>query len=152
MKMLHHLYLFKGLEDSSLERIEAIAELEHFTAGQPIFAYGDPAGSFYIIQHGSVEITLEEDGAEAVEVAKLGTGSHFGEMALLDNEPRSANAVALSDSDIIRIDYDDLKALMADSPEIALHIYREFSRFLCSRLRLTTLDLTFARSQNLSHL
>ena len=81
----------------------------------------------------------------------LGTGSHFGEMALLDKERRSASAVAQSESDIVEIDYENLQPLLDSNAAIATHFYRALSRFLCSRLRLTTLDLSYSRSQNLSH-
>ena len=154
IKLLNDLYLFRGLPDSDLSRIEEIAELESYTQGDQIFKQGENADSFFVIQYGSVSIELDdEDGTgERIEVATLGTGSHFGEMSFLDNEPRSANATAVSHSDIIKIKYASMRELLESDPQISIHVYRELAQFLCSRLRLTTLDLSYERSKNLGYL
>ena len=150
-KVLNHLYLFKGLGDADLGKIEGIAELVTYGPGERIFSQGDAADAFYLIQSGAVRIDLLEEDDTEVEIAKLGTGSHFGEMGMLDKEPRSASATSESYTDVIRISYDDISALMDADNKIAIHFYREISRFLASRLRLTSLDLSLSRSQNLSY-
>jgi len=154
IKLLNNLYLFRGLPDSDISRIEEIAELESYTQGDRIFRQGEAAESFFVIQHGTVNIELDDEGDKGgrIAVATLGTGSHFGEMAFLDNEPRSANATAATDSDIIKISYASMRKLLESDPRISVHVYRELSKFLCSRLRLTTLDLSYERSLNLGHL
>ncbi len=149
VKQLHNLYLFEGLGDSDLMLIENIAELRSYNAGEKIFSQGSPAVSFYVIQHGTVRIEQVEDDETCIEIATYGTGSHFGELPLLDNEPRSANATAVTNSDIIRVPYTSMIDLLESNTHIAIHFYRELSRFLCSRLRLTTLDLSYSRMENL---
>jgi CRP-like cAMP-binding protein len=149
--LLHNLYLFEGLGDSNLALIEKISELKSYDAGEEIFCQGAIAHSFYVIQYGRVRIDLVEEDDTHIEIATYGTGSHFGELALLDNEPRSANATAVTQSDIIRIPYASMIDLLEGNSHIAIHFYRELSRFLCSRLRLTTLDLSYARMENVSH-
>jgi len=149
LQLLENLYLFKGLRQSELSLVEDISELKFYRAGERIFSQSDTADSFYVIQHGSVSIDQSEDDVNSVQVATLGTGSHFGEMALLDNEPRSASASAISDSDLVRIGYEPMMQLLSSNPQIEIHFYRELSKFLCSRLRFTTLDLSYSRSQNL---
>ena len=148
LQLLQDLYLFKGLGSSDLALIEDISELKSYRSDERIFNQADTADSFYVIQHGSVSIDQSEDDEHTVQVASLGTGSHFGEMALLDNEPRSASASAMSDSDIVRIAYAPMLELLNLNPKIEVHFYRELSKFLCSRLRFTTLDLSYSRSQN----
>ena len=152
--LLNNLYLFRGLPDTDLSRIEEISELESYKQGDPIFRQGQSADSFFVIQYGTVSIELddEEGKGERIEVATLGTGSHFGEMSFLDNEPRSANATAATRSDIIKIKYASMRELIESDPRISIHVYRELARFLCSRLRLTTLDLSYERSRNLGYL
>ena len=150
-KELNHLYLFKELEEADLKKIEAIAELVTYGPGERIFSQGDTADAFYLIQSGAVRIDLLEDDDNEVEIAKLGTGSHFGEMGMLDDEPRSANATSESYTDVIRIGYSEISDLMDANIGIANHFYRAISRFLASRLRLTSLDLSLSRSQNLSY-
>ncbi len=150
-KLLHNLYLFKGLGTSDLQLIEDIALLRSFAAGDEIFHQGDIAESFYVIQYGSVRIDQDTTDGNRVEVAALGTGSHFGEMSLLDNELRSATATSVTNSDIIGISYSEINKLLESHPHIAIHFYYELSRFLCSRLRLTTIDLSYSKSQNISY-
>ena len=152
-KLLQNLYLFRGLEQDQLARFEEIAESEFYPEGEFVFVQGEPADAFFVIQHGAVTIGQndEDDSGERIDVATLGTGSHFGEMSFLDNTPRSANALAVSDSHVLRIRYDAMATLLESDGQLALQVYRELARFLCGRLRLTTLDLTFERSQNLGH-
>lgn len=154
IKLLNNLYLFKGLTSDQLKKIEAIAGSESFSKDDPIFSLGETADSFFVIQYGTVRLELddEDDQGNRVEIAVLGTGSHFGEMGFLDNEPRSAHATAASSSSIVRIGYAPMKNLLESDQEIAVHVYRELARFLCSRLRLTTLDLSYERSKNLGYL
>ena len=147
-KMLNHMYMFAGLEDSDLAKIENIAELESYSPGDRVFSQGEPADAMFMIQHGAVRIVHIEDDDEEVELAKLGTGSHFGEMSMLDAEPRSGTAISEGYSDIIRIRHAPMIELLESDQDLAVHIYREISRFLCSRLRLTSLDLSYIRSQN----
>ncbi len=146
--MLKHLYLFEGLDESYVAKIEEIAELRAYSPGELIFSQGDIADAIFMIQHGAVSINHREDDGEVVEIAKLGTGSHFGEMSMLDSESRSASASSDAYSDIVRISYEAMINLLESDSHIAIHVYREISRFLCSRLRLTSLDLIHLRTQH----
>ena len=147
---LEHIYMFKGLNKEDLSKIAQLAEHEAYFSGQSIFSYGDAADALYLIDRGVVVIKFEEDDHKDIEISKLGTGSHFGELPMLDGEPRSANAVAEGHTDLIRIAYAPLLQLLDSEPQIAIHVYREISRFLGSRLRFTTLDLTYAQAKNIS--
>ena len=149
-QLLSHLYLFKGLSEQDLAKVSNIAERKLYEPEETIFSYGEPADCMYLIDHGTVVITFDEEDDTRIEISKMGTGSHFGEMSLLDGEPRSANAVSETHCDIIRIKYDSLLELLESEPQMTTHVYRELARFLCSRLRFTTLDLSEARAQNLS--
>lgn len=93
---------------------------------------------------------VDKSGHKAV--ATLGTVSHFGEMGFLDDQPRSASAIAASYSDILRIGYSATKEVLKSDPALSIHVYKQLAIFMCSRLRLTTLDLKYERSQNLGHL
>jgi len=154
IKLLDTLYMFRGLSADDLSRIETISELESYSAGDLIFSQNDVADALYVIQHGTVNIELDGEGdtGRDIAVATLGTGSHFGEMGFLDNQPRSASAIAASHSDILRIGYSAMKTLLESDSLLATHVYKQLAGFLCSRLRLTTLDLKYERSRNLGHL
>ena len=100
----------------------------------------------------NIELDGEGDTGGHIAVATLGTGSHFGEMGFLDNQPRSASAIAASHSDILGIGYSAMKTLLESDSMLATHVYKQLAGFLCSRLRLTTLDLGYERSRNFGHL
>ena len=150
-QLLKKLYLFKDLTENELRHVEKIAENKTYAAGEDIFTQKERAKALYLIQFGSVKIHQKVENDDSIEVARLAAGAHFGEMPFIDGEPRSATASAVEKTEIILISYDRLTDLFIQHPAIATHFYRQMSHFLCGRLRATTTDLAFARSQNLSH-
>ncbi len=88
---------------------------------------------------------------DAVEVAQLGTGGHFGEMSFVDGEPRSATVVALERTELVKLDFDRLRGFFEKNPAVAVKVYRSLALFLCGRLRVTTMDLSFSREKNIRH-
>ncbi len=145
--LLQHVYVFKDLTPKELETIAEIAKIEAFHSGDEIFTQGDPAVSFFVIKFGSVKIQTTA-GEKTVEVATLGTGSHFGEMAFVDGEKRSATVVTMERTELIKLDFQDLRRVLDGNPAIAVKVYKAFAHFLCGRLRITTNDLSFAREKN----
>jgi CRP-like cAMP-binding protein len=146
--LLRNIYLFRDLTPEEMNKIGALVELETFVPGDEIFTQGDKAVSLLVIRYGSVRV-IKSMSEGSLEVANLGSGSHFGEMALLDHEPRSATVVASEKTELIRIDYEALNKVLLEHPPIANKFYKAIAHFLCGRLRLTTKDLTFAREQSL---
>jgi len=98
-----------------------------------------------------VRITTLSPSGERIDVATLGSGSHFGEMALIDGAKRSASAETLEATTIFRFDYGKIQSVLNGSPPIASKFYRALARFLSNRLRQTTTDMSFAREKNLRH-
>ncbi len=149
-QLLKNIYLFKDMSSTELDQLSHIAKSETFAPGDEVFSEGDKATSLFFIKYGSVRIRRagREDG---VDVAQLGTGGHFGEMSFVDGEARSATVVALEKSEILRLDFGDLNSHFEKHPAVAVKFYRNLSLFLCGRLRLTTMDLTFAREKNIRH-
>jgi CRP-like cAMP-binding protein len=149
--LLKGVYLFADLSADERGRLARIAESMNMPAGFQIFRAGEEATALYLINDGSVRIaTLSPSGAR-IEVATLGSGSHFGEMALIDGAKRSASAETLEPTSIFRFDYDKIQSLLDGSPPIASRFYRALARFLSNRLRQTTTDMSFARERNLRH-
>jgi CRP/FNR family transcriptional regulator, cyclic AMP receptor protein len=151
INLLKKLYLFKDLNDKELEIVGGAAAEKKYLPGDEVFSQGERATALYVIQFGSVRIHQRSEKGDGVEVARLSSGAHFGEMPFLDGETRSATATAIEGTTIMALDYDKLGLIMVEHPGIATHFYRQFSIFLCGRLRMTTSDLSFARGQNLSH-
>lgn len=148
--LLQNIYLFKDLNPKELEIVNSVAKVEDHAAGDEIFLEGDNAQALYVVKMGTVNV--QHNGKESrVNVATLGTGSHFGEIAFLDKEKRSASVVATEKTQIIHIDFNELHKVLDANPAMALKVYRSMAHFLCGRLRTTTTDLTYAREKNLRH-
>lgn len=106
-----------------------------FSRGQVIFRQGEFASVMYDIISGEIGIYTDYQGADEKQLAVLKAGEIFGEMGLIENYPRSATAVALTDSTaVMELKESDLRAYLQDKPEKLLQVMRQLS----SRIRETT--------------
>jgi CRP-like cAMP-binding protein len=149
--LLQGVYLFNDMTAEERASLARIAEPMSVPAGMPIFRAGEPATALYLIKAGSVRIAVISANGQSIDVATLGSGSHFGEMALIDGAKRSATAETLEATSMFRFDYDKVTALLDRSPATAAKLYRSLARFLSNRLRQTTTDMSYAREKNLRH-
>lgn len=109
---------------------EFLELVERVNAGQFVFRNGEPGDAMYIIQEGQVEIVAQVGGSEK-RLALLEEGDFFGEMAILEELPRTASARALTPCSLLRIDRHTFDQLIRQDPEIAVRMLRK----LCHRLR-----------------
>jgi CRP/FNR family cyclic AMP-dependent transcriptional regulator len=116
-------------------------EAKHFKSGEIIFNEGDPAGSVFLIDKGAVEITKKVDGA-SITLTTLGWNELFGEMALVDNSPRSASAVAIEDTWAYKLD-----KVVFEGKIKEMH---PFMQAVFAILVSTTRDLTETQAEHLS--
>jgi CRP-like cAMP-binding protein len=100
-----------------------------FQAGAVIFEEGDPGSRLFVIQAGLVRI-VKRTGGRAVTLARLGPGEFFGEMALLDRQPRSATAVVEEAARILELDEAAFERIVAERGEVAVRILKRLSRRL----------------------
>jgi CRP-like cAMP-binding protein len=100
-----------------------------FVKGHVLFREGDMGGEMYVVQKGSVVIEKRLGGSEQ-SVAEIGPGDFFGEMAVLNDRPRTATAVCKSDTTCIVIGKKTLEGMIVGSPEIALRLIRRLARRL----------------------
>lgn len=121
--------MFARTSEEVLAEIAAIFEEVEYRAGEMIFAKGDEGDSMYIVVHGRVRVFDAE-----VDLSVLGEKEIFGELALLDPQPRSASVMALDDTRLFRLDGDTFSQLMAGN----LDIVRGVLHVLCDRLRRTS--------------
>jgi len=149
--MLQSVYLFTDLSADERASLAKIAEEMTLPASFPIFRAGDPATALYLIENGSVRVQVIASTGKTIDVATLGSGSHFGEMALIDGAKRSATAETLEPTSMFRFDYARITELLDKSPPMAAKLYRSLARFLSNRLRQTTTDMSYAREKNLRH-
>ncbi|OGF55086.1 MAG: hypothetical protein A2Z21_04695 [Candidatus Fraserbacteria bacterium RBG_16_55_9] len=134
VKLLKGTPMFGQFTEKELDAVLRTAKQRVFEPGSTIVREGDPGGvGFYLITSGQVEV---RKGKKAV--LKLGVGEFFGEMALIDEAPRSADVVALEKTDCLMLTRWDLRGLIATYPDIALKMLTELAR----RLRNTTQALS----------
>lgn len=124
--MLKASAIFAETPENTLAEVAAIAVVERVAEGEVLFRKGDTGDCMYIIAEGEIHI-----GDGATRFATMGKGDFFGELALVETEPRSADAVAGSDCLLIRIDQDDFYELIEDRMEVA----RGILVILAKRLR-----------------
>jgi CRP-like cAMP-binding protein len=124
--VLHHTALFAETPENVLSSIVPIMKEVTFQEGQEIFAKGDLGTSLFIVYEGEVGIF---NGTQ--QLATFKKGDFFGELALLDAEPRSATAVASSTVLAFRLDQEDFYDVMEERGEVL----RNVLRVLCQRLR-----------------
>ena len=106
-----------------------------FAAAEAVFREGDLGTEMYIIQTGQVEI-VRRVGDEDRQMAVLERGDFFGEMALLENLPRTASALTLTPTRLLRINGSTFDQMLQDNPEIAVRMMRKLSRRLRETDRL----------------
>lgn len=124
---------FAQLLTAELETLKRTARRMHFRAGDGIFRQGDPGDGLYVIEEGSVEISALVGEEHQRVLSRIEAGSFFGEMAVLDHEPRSASANAATDAVLSFIPAPELWRALEQSPQLLIALVREFSR----RMRLT---------------
>ena len=122
--------LFSGTPDEILAEVAAVASEVELKAGETIFRKGEPGDCMYVIVSGRLRA---HDGPHTLNF--LEQGDIFGEMAILDPQPRMASITAVEDSQLLRLDQEALYELMADRPEVARGMIRVLSRRLRDRVR-----------------
>lgn len=135
--------LFQGLTTQALELISRVANEESHALGTKIFQHGDPGDKLYIILDGKVRISREVPGMGEEALAVLGPGSVFGEMSLLDEAPRSADARVHERCRLLTVPKDAFEDLLFLHKDLAYEVLWSFVRMLTQRLRETNDKLTF---------
>lgn len=122
VELLKSAALFSDLEDAELERFSQVAVPRTFPAGTRVFHEGDDSHACYIVKVGSFRVTREHSDGRAITLATLGPGEILGELAMLDGDKRSASAEAVVDGELLALPANDVRALLARHPEIALKL------------------------------
>lgn len=140
--LLKKIHLFENLGEQELEKIFPICVKQTYAKDATIFKEGDAGDRCYIIINGAVRISkfIPNIGEEALAVLKA--GDYFGEMALIDNFPRSANAIANEDTDVFAINKTALDKILIDDRELGYKLFWTFTKTLSKRLRETNEKLT----------
>ena len=130
MVALESLHLFKNLAPDELQILRSITQERKFSAGGEIFREGGPGDGLYFVKSGLVEISGLINADERRVFSQLGSGEIFGEMAVIEDRPRSATAVALKETEIYFIPRNEMLALLQRSPALAFNMLQEISHRL----------------------
>jgi CRP/FNR family transcriptional regulator, cyclic AMP receptor protein len=132
-RLLDATELFAALPEDALEELRSKTTVQTLAKGDLLFSQGDPSQELFVVADGRIAIaTRSTDGRESM-VAVLEAGGLFGELGLFDDEPRSADARALTDSEVVALSYEDVRSVLHARPQILWVIVR----LLAQRLRAT---------------
>ena len=126
--------LFRGLPTTTIEQIAALAARRTYKSGAVVFVQGDPGDALYGVAAGSVKISTSSAGGKEVSLNVMEPGDTFGEIALLDGQPRTASATALAATELVIVQRQQFVALMQRETRLAVHLIE----LLCKRVRWTS--------------
>ena len=127
-------FLFRDLPDDALQAVSQKASVRELAEGDVLIRRGEVGNSLFMINEGWFKIVAEDAQGGELIINKTGPGETIGEMALLDEEPRSATVIALSDAKVLELKKDAFDKILHQRPDLALSLIRGFS----SRLRFST--------------
>jgi CRP-like cAMP-binding protein len=128
--VLRRVPLFESLSEADLQSFAELVRERSYPRGSVIVFEEDPGDALYVVAAGQVKVVLvAEDGREVI-LSVLGPGSFFGEMAILDEGPRSAHVIAMEESNLLILRRDDFHARLRAMPEVAISLLKEISRRL----------------------
>lgn len=138
LEQLRRLTLFEALAPAELAMIDELLHEREYQAGEVVFDEGEEGQAIYIILAGEVLIRRE---GQAEPIARLGAGSFFGELALLDNAPRMAQARAATGCRLAVFFRDDFLGLLDTHGRVASKIARQLARHVGRRMREMALSV-----------
>jgi CRP-like cAMP-binding protein len=118
---------FAGLDDEEVHTISRMFKVRRFPAGETIAKEGAGGAAFFVIDSGEAVVTVHGH-----EVATLGRGDHFGEVALIDDGARSATVTARTDVVCFGLTYWEFRPLVQQHPKLAWNLLQEFAKRLRS--------------------
>jgi SulP family sulfate permease len=143
---LHEIELFKGRKAQTLAALAERMEQRTCAKGETIFRRGDRSDELFLIRKGAVRIILPLNEKQNHHLGTFGRGAFFGEMAFLDGEARSADAVAFTDVDLFVLKRSDFDKLGEEHKKLALALMEGIASVLASRLRYTNAELRVLES------
>ena len=128
--MLNNIPLFAGLPDEDLKAISNHAITKTYAKNTVILNEGDESDSLYVILAGRVKVFLSDEDGKEVILNTQETGDYFGELALIDEAPRSASVMTLDDSKMSIISKRDFESCLVRHPQIALVVIKGLTKRL----------------------
>jgi CRP/FNR family cyclic AMP-dependent transcriptional regulator len=143
---LRHVPLFESLDDETARKLCQLLESIDCKAETSLFRAGDEGDAMYLIERGKVRICVQATDGRDMTLTELGRGDFFGEMALLDGQRRSADAIVAEDARLAVLSREHFLSFVRSSPEVALELLTAFA----NRLRHTDELLRRSATRNVN--
>ncbi len=138
---LHEMELFQGRKDETLAALEACMQKASFKEGERIFAQGDTGDELFLIRRGEVRIVLPVGADKVHHLSTFTRGAFFGEMAFLDGEPRSADAVAFTDTELYSLSRQTFEQFAPQHKRASIQLLEGLASTLAGRLRFADREI-----------
>jgi CRP/FNR family cyclic AMP-dependent transcriptional regulator len=126
-QFLSNIRMFGLLNEDDRQALAAVVDELTVPAGHTLFQAGDPGDSLFIVREGSIELFIKDTVGQKIVLTNAEPGDMFGELAMLDAGARTATAIALTETEVLVLDRDDLVLLFQRKPEAALHMLAALS-------------------------
>jgi CRP/FNR family transcriptional regulator, cyclic AMP receptor protein len=130
-ELLRTVPIFSELADSDISSLAKLSSRRRYPKDTVVFFENEEGDSFFMILEGRIKVTILGDDGREVILSMLGPGDFFGEMALLDNEPRSATAIAVEETELLSLHRTDFQTVLTDNRSITTALIK----ILTGRLR-----------------
>ncbi len=130
VELLAHVPVFSTLDESDLERIAELAVPREFEPGQVVFREGDSSDTCYVVRSGRARAVREHGDGRTITLATFGPGDIFGELAMFEDERRSATVEAIEPTSVVAVLGPDMRRLMVEHPEISTRLVIALGRRL----------------------
>jgi CRP/FNR family transcriptional regulator, cyclic AMP receptor protein len=130
-ELLRTVPIFSELTDEDIASLSRLAARRRIPKDTVVFFENEEGDFFFMILEGRIKVTILGDDGREVILSVLGAGDFFGEMALLDNEPRSATAIAIEETELLSLHRVDFQAVLTDNRSITVALIKS----LTARLR-----------------
>jgi uncharacterized membrane protein len=124
---LANIKMFELLNEDDRVALAKVVDESKVPAGHTLFQAGDPGDSLFIVRVGAIELFIKDTAGQKIVLHTAEAGDMFGELAMLDSGARTATALALTESEVLVLDRDDLVLLFQRKPEAALHMLAALS-------------------------
>jgi CRP-like cAMP-binding protein len=128
--LLRQVPVFSALAEEDLVRLVEVVVPRHFEQGQVVFREGDESDTCYVVRSGLTRAVREHSDGRSITLARFGPGEIFGELAMFDNERRSATVEVVEPTEVIAILGGDMRRLLREHPDISVKLLSALSRRL----------------------
>ncbi|HKU74143.1 MAG TPA: DUF1003 domain-containing protein [Pyrinomonadaceae bacterium] len=127
VSQLSGIEFFELLKEEDRNELANVIDAVKLNTGEILFHTGDPGESLFVVRSGSIELYIKDTAGQKIVLTIAEEGNLFGELSLLDSGPRTATAIALTDSELLVLDRDDLLLLFQKRPDAALNMLAAMS-------------------------